>query len=247
MVRENPVYRARITSGKQQIEDISNDPKTQLGPVPEKLAGNQRMSPVGISAMYCSLDRNTCLTELRTIVGDIAISCEFRPISDIKLLNLSSLSSIVFAFDDVFSEGLRKRLHAIEFFKEMSIKLSRPLGRSDELGYLSTQVFFEYLRVKYNGVVDGVLFPSVQTGKKNVNIALFPESSIIGEEGDGADESAATHSSRLMSKLYFVSESLMYHRICAVSVTSHDESSSVPFALNEITRNRLFPELKNVL
>jgi len=247
MGRENSLYRARITSGKQQIEDISKEPKMQLGPVPVKLAGNQRMSPVGISAMYCSLDRNTCLTELRTIVGDIAISGEFRPISDIKLLNLSLLSSVTFTFGDFLSEGLRKRLHAIEFFKEMTFKLSRPLGRSDELGYLSTQVFFEYLRVKYNGIVDGVLFPSVQTGKKNVNIALFPESSIIGVEGEGVDEIATAHSSQLMPKLYFVNESLMYHRISAVNVTSHDESSSVPFALNEITRNRLFPELKNIL
>jgi len=235
------LYRARIVSGKTQIEEVSNDPASQLGPVPEKLASNQRMTPAGISAMYCSLDRNTCLCELRTIVGDTAISGEFRPIKPLKLLNLSSLTSVDFVVGDYLSVDWRKHTHATEFFKEMVYKLSRPLGRQDELGYLSTQVFFEYLRVKYHKEVDGVQFTSVQTDGKGINIALFPESSVIGKQDEVDQQGDTSPLGRLVPKLCYVDKSLVFHRIKAVKIDSHDENSSAPYVMDELSRKRLYP------
>lgn len=241
---DTSLFRARIASGKDQIEKVNAEPAAQLGPVPEKLASNQRMTPAGISAMYCSLDRNTCLCELRTIVGDTAISGEFRPIKPLKLLNLSALASVDFTVGDFLSEGWRKHAHASEFFKEMVYKLSRPLGRQDELGYLSTQVFFEYLRVKYHKEVDGVKFSSVQTDSVGINIALFPESSHVGPRDYVCDEADIFSALDPVPKLYYVEESLVFHRIKAVKVESHDEDSSGLYFMDELTRKRLYPGIK---
>ena len=55
--------------------------------------------------------------------------------------------------------------------------MSRPKARNDELSYLSTQVVFEYLRLRFGKQVDGLVFPSVQTGEAGTNVVLFPEAS----------------------------------------------------------------------
>lgn len=241
-----PLYRARIANGRESIKKISESPCSELGPVPKKLAGNQRMTPAGISAIYCSLDRNTCLCELRTIVGDIAISGAFRSVNGLKLIDLKKLSDackVHLDRLDPLHEGYRNISHAYEFLKDITYKLSRPLGRHDELGYLSTQVFFEYLRVKYSEIVDGVIFESVQNDGNGINLALFPESSSVSKLKDGLDEDKTPVSSDLEkpdAKLYFVKGSIIYHRIDGVEVKSKDSQWSEPFIVDELTRRRFY-------
>jgi hypothetical protein len=56
-------------------------------------------------------------------------------------------------------------LHLKVFLGSLVKKMSRPKARNDELSYLSTQVVFEYLRLRFGRQVDGSVFPSVQTGE----------------------------------------------------------------------------------
>lgn len=241
-----PLYRARIANGKYNIKKISDNPCSELGPVPKKLAGNQRMTPAGISAIYCSLDRNTCLCELRTIVGDIAISGAFKSINGLKLIDLKKLSEACnqnLLKLDYLHEGYRNISHAYEFLKDITYKLSRPLGRQDELGYLSTQVFFEYLRVKYSNSVDGVIFESIQNDGKGINLALFPESSSVSKTKATLEKEEIPQASDLEdsdAKLYFVNGSIIYHKIDAVEVKSKDSDWSEPFVVDELTRRRFY-------
>lgn len=233
------LYRARLANSKKDLEDIEKTPCSELGPVPKVLASNQRMTPAGISAMYCSLKRETCLSELRSIVGDLVVSGEFRPVSSIKLLNLAALESIPLADLDPLAINFRKYSHAQTFLRGMIHKLSRPLARQDDLGYLSTQVFFEYLRVKFGEEVDGVLFPSVQVGGDGINLALFPEASVVidakglegWEENNVFDEPSP--------KLVYVEKSLIFHKIEAVNITSKDHEFSFAHTADELTRKRL--------
>jgi len=233
---ETPLFRARIAHGRNDIKIITAEPHSQLGLVPKSMASSQRMTPAGISSLYCSLDRNTCLCELRSIVGDIVISGAFKAITGLKLIDLSLLADACKAsLDklDYFHEGFRSMAHAFEFLKDITFKLSKPLGRQDELGYLSTQVFFEYLRVKYSDSVDGVIFKSVQNNGNGENIALFPESSSVSEKNKLLlpDTDASLH---------FCEGSLVYHRIKAVAVTSKDFDSSFPFEVDGLMKRRLF-------
>lgn len=236
-------YRARLANTNNLIKSIEEQPHKELGPVPKEFAGNQRMTPAGISAMYCALDRSTCLSELRPIVGDTVISAEFKPTSELIFLDLSKLEDLDTRNMDVLSDGYRQHANACEFLKDMVFNLSKPLARQDELGYLSTQVFFEYLRVKYNNEVDGVFFPSVQCDGRGHNVALFPESSSVLSV-DSKEEVFATPNYDFLNdvkpKLQVVDNSLIFHKIKSVAVESVDEEDSFTLITDANTLRKIY-------
>ncbi|MEY8240447.1 MAG: RES family NAD+ phosphorylase [Cycloclasticus sp.] len=236
-------YRARLANTHKDIKSIEAQPHKELGPVPKEFAGSQRMTPAGISAMYCALDRSTCLSELRPIVGDTVISAEFKPTSKLKFLDLSKLEKLNTGNMDELSVGFRQHANVCEFLKDMVFNLSKPLARQDELGYLSTQVFFEYLRVKYHHEVDGVFFPSVQCDGQDHNIALFPESSSVLSV-DGKVKVFVTPDTDFpndrVPKFQVVDKSLIFHKIKSVSVESDDEPDSFKLVTDEDTLKKIY-------
>ena len=240
---DDKFYRARLANTHEDIKNIEAQPHRELGPVPKEFAGSQRMTPAGISAMYCALDRSTCLSEIRPIVGDTVISGEFKPISELKFLDLSKLEKLDIGNMDVLSVGFRQHANVCEFLKDMVFNLSKPLARQDELRYLSTQVFFEYLRVKYHNEVDGVFFPSVQCDGQGHNIALFPESSSVLSV-DGKEEVFATPNYDFLNdvkpKFQVVNKSLIFHKIKSVAVESVDYLDSFELVTNEDTLKKIY-------
>lgn len=52
------------------------------------------MTPNGISALYCPLDRETCLSEIRSITGDPVVSVGLTPIAELKSLDLTILNCV---------------------------------------------------------------------------------------------------------------------------------------------------------
>ncbi len=48
-----------------------------------------------------------------------------------------------------------------------------------DLEYLATQAIADFLSTEYNPSLDGILFPSVQTGEGNDNVVLFHKSSRV--------------------------------------------------------------------
>ena len=52
------------------------------------------MTPNGISALYCALERETCLSEIRSITGDHVVSTALTPVAELKLLDLTALTSL---------------------------------------------------------------------------------------------------------------------------------------------------------
>ncbi len=213
---EQSLYRARVATDVNQIKKISQDSLRELGPTPAHLASNQRMSPEGISVFYGAFDRATCISEIRPLVGDAVISGEFRALTALRLLDLNKLVDLK-SNTDVFDENYVQHAHATAFFKELVFRMSRPARRSVKNPYLSTQVIFEYLSIKFDGQVDGIKYRSVQQDQAGECIALFP----------GASRVSATSSNVLApsvdpfqdcegSKLFFVPESLKYHRVRGV-------------------------------
>jgi hypothetical protein len=240
---DDKFYRARLANSRKDIKSIEAQPHKELGPVPKEIAGSQRMTPAGISAMYCALDRSTCLSELRPIVGDTVISAGFKPTSELKFLDLSKLEKLNTGNMDELSVGFRQHANVCEFLKDMVFNLSKPLARQDELGYLSTQVFFEYLRVKYHSEVDGVFFPSVQCDGQGHNVALFPESSSVLSV-DGKIEVFVTPDTDFpndrVPKFQVVDKSLIFHKIKSVAVESDDEPDSFKLVTDEDTLKKIY-------
>lgn len=94
MVHGDLLYRARYVKEFGDADKIIKDPAGQFGPTPRFLASSQRMTPNGISALYCALERETCLSEIRSITGDNVVSAALTPVAELKLLDLTVLNRV---------------------------------------------------------------------------------------------------------------------------------------------------------
>ena len=101
------------------------------------------MTPNGISALYCALERETCLSEIRSITGDHVVSAALTPIGELRLLDLTVLNRVEPPPLTLLDKGFRESLHQKVFLGSLVKKMSRPKARNDELSYLSTQMIFE--------------------------------------------------------------------------------------------------------
>lgn len=230
------LYRARTAQTLEAAKKIKDSPHTELGPTPKSLASSQRMTPHGISALYCALERETCLSEIRSITGDNVVSGAMTPTTHLKLLDLTKLEEVEAPKLTYFDDGYRDSLHLKTFLKSLVKKMSKPKGRNDDLSYLSTQVVFEYLRLQFGRQVDGLVFPSVQTGEKGTNIVLFPEASVVSKTHLVEGEQPTF---REDDKLAFVDKSLRFHQVLAIKTdaTEHDDIHNL--FMSDLVRSRL--------
>lgn len=173
------MFRARVANSPSERAQIFSDPANQLGPVPQNLATDQRMTPTGISAFYASRDRETCFSEVRAITGDTVMSAEFRTTVPLRLLDLRKLTEISKMHFCPLEANFSDNSHKSQFIKQLIFLLSKPASQRGTSTYLETQIIFEYLRVNFGTDIHGLVFSSVQTGMEGLNIVLFPEHSEV--------------------------------------------------------------------
>lgn len=229
------LYRARKVDGLKSAQRLADDPSAEFGPTPPCLAGNQRMTPNGISALYCALDRDTCLSEIRSIAGDNVVSVALSPINPMIFLDISRLADGHSADLSMLQQGYLDQVHRRSFIHSLVTKMSRPKRTGDELSYLSTQVVFEYLRMKIGHTAQGIAFPSVQTGSKGVNIAVFPEHCVMASSRSADTEDSISQRSPFLS---VVPGSVVFHRITAISTSATTYLSANHQFMDEPTKRR---------
>lgn len=249
IVQGEEIYRARTVVDRKAAKKIKDNPHSELGLAPKSKTSNQRMTPSGIPALYCALERETCLSEIRSITGDLVVSGAMTPINQLKLLDLTKMDLVEPPKLTLFDDGFRDSLHLKTFLKSLVKKLSKPKVRNDELSYLSTQIVFEYLRLKFGQLVDGLVIPSVQTGEIGTNVVLFPESCVISaqqyipldefEQTLGANPLAASEDPfSEQEKLMFVANSLRYHRVTAIETRSKEYDQIHDLFMSDLTRKQ---------
>lgn len=241
-----PLFRARSAGDYQQVKALVENLASQFGPTPKDKAGSQRMTPNGISALYCALDRETCLSEIRSITGDHVVSVGLTPTTKLKLLDLTRLERLEPPKRTFLDTGYLDSLHLKTFIDSLVKKISKPKGRDDELSYLSTQVVFEYLRLRFGTQVDGLVFPSVQTGEQGTNVVLFPEASVIsaaplempdemgaalGEKPGGAFEPGA--------RLAVIARSTRFHKVVATTTHATEFTRIDELFMSDLVRKQL--------
>nr|WP_315463327.1 RES domain-containing protein [uncultured Rhodoferax sp.] len=244
--RGTELYRARGANSYKKAKEIADDPASQLGPTPKDRARSQRMTPNGISALYCSLERGTCLSEIRSITGDEVVSVAMTPTASLKLLDLTKLEQVKPPQLTLLDIGYLEALHLNTFLRSLVKKMSKPKGRDDELSYLSTQVVFEYLRLRFGKHVDGLVFPSVQTGEIGTNLVLFPEASVISakkykkpDEMDAALGIEQEDPFESTAKLAVVERSVRFHRIKAIETVATTYERIHDCYMSDLARKRL--------
>lgn len=165
----------RIRIGAKTYEHAA-----EIGTPPAEFAiQSNRMSPAGIPMFYGAFDVQTATAETlapQQHAGQTMSVGTFRPLRNLRVLNLADLPSIPSVFDD---EG-RSLIHPLRFLHAFASDIANPIARDgrEHIEYVPTQVVTEYFRRVFRTAdgqhLDGIIYSSArnQTGRAFV---LFVE------------------------------------------------------------------------
>ena len=170
------------------------------------------MNAPGIPVFYGAFDKNTCVAEVRALVGGKVVVSKFELLRNIRLLDFDALSEV----DDggsYLDPGYAERRGRAAFFKWLVGEISRPVMPQDEVfEHIPTQAMAEYLASKASPPLDGIIFRSSQTGGMATiwccSIMHLKSSLTISHQGPGWK-----HTSMILTKRTAVVKS-MYSRSC---------------------------------
>lgn len=129
---------------------------------PVKYAKENRMSAAGISMFYGALDSNTPKEEIKNYDSTAIIDLgEFVTQKELVVIDLFKIpSSISFWMPQYFRE--------YKFLKKFHSEITRPNTKNPGIEYVPTQIFTEYIRFMNIKHIDGIIYKSSLTGKKNI-------------------------------------------------------------------------------
>lgn len=167
------LYRARVFQNPDDLLKAMERPDEQLAPPPTKLASSGRMNAQGISVFYGATNDDIALAEVRPPVGSQVAVARFEVIRNLRLLNLPALSQLK-ETGSIFDPAFAFRLGRMRFLRSLINRISRAVMPNDEAAeYLPTQAIADFLATKNDTLLDGIIFPSVQSGEPGVNVGLF--------------------------------------------------------------------------
>lgn len=187
----NALFRARVFYDHDQVEKALEQPDSQIGPPPARLATAGRMNPAGIAVFYGAFGKETALSEVRPVVGSSVVVGTFRLVRTVRLLDIALLSEVRIS-GSIFDPGFQRRLERANFLGALGAKIVAPVMPSDEaIDYLPTQVVCDYLASKKD--LDGIIYKSVQAGYSAKNVVLFHHASRVEDIAvpDGAKVSCS--------------------------------------------------------
>jgi hypothetical protein len=178
------IFRARLASD-EALHRFQQDPAAELGPPPGKLGKPNRMNPSGISALYGAFDLDTCVSELRPLVGSQVVGAEFELLREILVLDTTRFAAPAKELN-LFAKDHLRRLSQWRFMQRFMTEIGRPISPGDEhLEYVPTQVVAEYLNrvhsVKVSGEerqIEAILYRSAQR-PTGCNIVFLGEASRV--------------------------------------------------------------------
>ncbi|MBL0702517.1 MAG: RES domain-containing protein [Sulfurospirillum sp.] len=147
------LYRGR-SADKTNLEEIKINPSKKLGIVPPKNAKNNRFSPVGISYVYLSSDKETVIKEIRAIQNSKVAMGKFK-INKLELIDLREIT-IQKIKKNPFSEKLTSELScSFKVIKKFINDISKEINKKDQpLDYVPTQIVSEYIwSLGYQGFI----------------------------------------------------------------------------------------------
>jgi RES domain len=172
------LHRARVFHNECDVGPALARPDLHLGPPPPHVAASGRMNARGVSVFYGATDPKVALAEVRPPVGSFVVVARFEIIRPIQLLDLNALSAVHIE-GSIFDADYASRLAKAEFLRSLTARISMPVMPDDEaMDYLPTQAVADFLASRSNEPIDGIIFPSVQTGA-GLNLVLFHKASSV--------------------------------------------------------------------
>ena len=184
-------FRARVADDEAERDSIENDLAAKLGPPPERKRRAGRLNPAGVIAFYCAFDLDTCVAELRPVVGSTVIAAEFEITEPICVLDTTRFEAKPNA-QDPYTRDAQERAAQWNFMRSFMNEIARPVSPSDEhLDYLPTQAVAEFLNhhtFRFAGAdrtIDAIIYGSAQhPGGRN--IVLLGRAAVVGQPAGAA-------------------------------------------------------------
>lgn len=193
-------YRARFFENIEDAEKALVHPERFFGPPPNELARSGRMNAHGIPVFYGATSPDIAVAEVRPVVGSYVVVVPFRPLRNLRILDISALDSLTEVRGSIFDQRVANLNDKANFIRTLSRKLTLPVsGKNPENEYLITQAVSEYLSVSDKYRLDGISFDSTQhprskkSAKGHQNVVLFSKSSGI----KGAEPNARSYNVEL--------------------------------------------------
>jgi RES domain-containing protein/HEPN superfamily RES-like protein len=183
---DDEFFRSRVALTVESLVGILENLPSSLGPPPSGSVSAGRMNADGISVFYGGLDKTTCVAEVRAPVGSTVVTGRFKPLRDVRVLDLSLLQKCRIEGGSYFDKHHIESLSRISFLEALISELSAPILPGREADYLPTQVLAEYLALTHEDL-DGLVFNSSQVDKSDdnpnsgKNIVLFQRSSSLAK------------------------------------------------------------------
>jgi hypothetical protein len=176
---ETTLYRARICNSKSLLSDIWADPFKEVGPPPKEAARAGRMNADGVPVLYCALEKDTCLAEMRpALMNELAVIA-VRTTKPLRMLDFSRLDlplggNVLSYLQSDFRQEVEKNA----FLRRLHSLVSQPIVPGHEADYLITQTMAEYLAHVQKKPFDGIIFASAQKAGGR-NVVLFAEQDLL--------------------------------------------------------------------
>ncbi|WP_028393977.1 RES domain-containing protein [Bacillus cihuensis] len=139
-------YRGRI--GKHIIDN--------MGAPPNEIASPGRANPRGISYLYASPQRKTCVAELRPYKSAVITLVEMTAKRQLKFVSLNTGRALISPFQ--FNGNLLEATETLSLYQKLVFELSKPVSPDNsEIDYLPTQYLSELIK---NEGFDGFMFKS---------------------------------------------------------------------------------------
>ena len=143
------------------------------------------MNAEGIPVFYGALEEETCVSEVRALVGSFVVLVKFDLLNQIRVLDLNALSIVYSDFSHFDPKYIEKRSRE-RFLKDLVGEMSRPAMPHEEAReYIATQIVSEYLANRVEPRLHGIIFSSAQTGGGGHNIVLFDGAHIVEADEPG--------------------------------------------------------------
>lgn len=220
--KRSKLFRARVVDAEVDRLSVLSDPGARVGPPPSSLARSGRMNAEGVSVLYASTDRETCIAEMRPSIGSTLAVIQLTTRRSLRVLDFCLLERALgnaSLFDPNYQD-MRIRLSAL---RQLHKWVTQPIVPGKEADYLITQTMAEYLAHVYEAPFDGVLFRSAQDGS-GINVVLFSRE--MPYDGKLAKRFGVAYAEK----------SLTFVKIRSVVVTSEDltlvEISGKPYLLD---------------
>jgi hypothetical protein len=163
LVRGIPVGTIYVRVRVHPLDDVCST-RASLGPPPPDKAKTSRMSPAGISLFYAATDVETALAETTPSPGEKQTSAEWTTAIPLNILDLTNIPPVP-DFYEANEYFARQDLLFLHGFAEDVGKSVVPDGR-EHIEYVPTQIFAEYLRLRFMIAeakhLDGILYPSAK-------------------------------------------------------------------------------------